>query len=159
MSILIEPAQPADAPIITDMVGELLHEIMAGIGEPVFRFDAQATRTRAEAWMREGQSMAWLARDQERRAILGFVALYEAYALYAGGVFGTISELYVRPRSRSQGIGAALVDEVKQVAQVKGWTRLEVTTPPLPLFERTVRFYEHQGFTISGGRKMNLRLS
>lgn len=159
MSILIEPAQPADAPVITDLVGELLHEIMAAIGESVFGFDPDATRTRAHEWMRTGKSMAWLARDRERRAILGFVALYEGYALYAEGAFGTISELYVRPGFRSQGIGAALVGEVKQVAQVKGWTRLEVTTPPLPLFERTYRFYEHQGFKISGGRKMKLRLS
>jgi GNAT superfamily N-acetyltransferase len=159
MPMCIEQAQPADVPIITDMVGELLREIMAAIGDPVFGFDPRATEARAHEWIREGKSMAWLARDPEQRAIPGFVALYPSYALYAEGAFGTISELYVRPAYRSQGIGAALVDAVTQAARAKGWTRLEVTTPPLPLFERTYRFYARQGFTISGGRKMKMPLS
>ena len=156
---MIEQAQPADAPVITDMVGELLHEITAAIGKPVFTFDPAATRTRAQEWLQTGKTMAWLARDQERGSVVGFLALYESYALYAEGAFATISELYVRPQARSQGIGAALVGEVQKVAQARRWTRLEVTTPPFPQFERTYRFYEHQGFKISGGRKMSLRLS
>ena len=32
--------------------------------------------------------------------------------------------------------------------------RLEVTTPPLPEFERTLSFYETNNFEISGGRKL-----
>lgn len=132
---------------------------MAAIKEPVFGFDPKATETRAREWIREGKSMAWLAHDPDRRAISGFVALYPSYALYAEGAFGTISELYVRPAYRSQTIGAALLDAVIQAARARGWTRLEVTTPPLPLFERTYRFYKRQGFTISGGRKMKLPLS
>jgi GNAT superfamily N-acetyltransferase len=91
--------------------------------------------------------------------VVGFLTLYESYALYAEGAFATISELYVRPQARSRGIGAALVGEVQDAARAKGWTRLEVTTPPVPVFERTIRFYERQGFKISGGRKMSLRLS
>jgi hypothetical protein len=48
--------------------------------------------------------------------------------------------------------------EAKQVVRSKGWTRLEVTTPPLPQFDRTMAFYERQGFSISGGLKMKLSL-
>jgi len=40
----------------------------------------------------------------------------------------------------------------------KGWTRLEVTTPPLPAFERTLAFYEREGFAITGGRKLKTLL-
>lgn len=157
MLIGVKHARPSDAPIVAEMVGELLHEIMAAIGWPVFGFDATATQNRAKDWMTDGKSRIWLASDRAQRT-LGFVALYEGYALYAEGTFGTISELYVRPAFRSQGVGAALLDEVKRAALARGWTRLEVTTPPLPQFDRTLAFYTRHGFTISGGRKLKATL-
>ena len=90
--------------------------------------------------------------------VMGFLAVYESYALYAEGAFGTIPELYVRPTFRSQGVGARLLAEVRQFATSRGWTRLEVTTPPLTQFERTLAFYERHNFSISGGRKMKTDL-
>ena len=36
MRIQIERARPADAPVIAELLGELLHEIMAAIDEKVF---------------------------------------------------------------------------------------------------------------------------
>jgi len=95
-----------------------------------------------------------LARDGDR--LIGLLALSECRALYAGGRFGIIPELYVSPERRSQGVGGALVNEAKRVARSNGWARLEVTTPPLPQFERTLAFYERQGFSVSGGRKMKV---
>ena len=49
-----------------------------------------------------------------------------------------------------------MVNEAKRVARSNGWARLEVTTPPLPQFDRTLAFYERQGFSVSGGRKMKV---
>lgn len=158
MRIHIEQAGPADASIITDMVGQLLHEIMAALAEPVFGFDPMATQARAREWIMDGRSMVWLARHDSPDAVLGFVAIYESYALYAEGAFGTISELYVRPSFRSRGVGGALVEAVRQVAKSRGWTRLEVTTPPLPQFDRSLAFYARLGFTQSGGRKLKATL-
>jgi GNAT superfamily N-acetyltransferase len=97
-----------------------------------------------------------LARDSE--CVAGLLTLAECRALYAEGRFGIIPELYVRPDRRSQGVGGKLVTEAKRVARSNGWVRLEVTTPPLPQFDRTLAFYERQGFSISGGRKMKLSL-
>lgn len=156
MRCAIEQAQPADAPVITAMAGELLSEIMGVIGEEAFGFDAGATEQRARDWLAAGRSFVWLAREPDAGQAVGFAALYEAHALYAEGPFGTISELFVRPDYRSRGTGAALVNEVKRFAVTKRWTRLEVTTPPLPHFDRTLAFYARQGFAISGGRKMNV---
>ncbi|MDE3036761.1 MAG: GNAT family N-acetyltransferase, partial [Nitrospirota bacterium] len=99
-----------------------------------------------------------LARAAAGGAVLGFLALYESYALYAEGAFGTIPELFVRPASRSCGVGRALLAEAKRIGQSRGWTRLEVTTPPLPQFDRTLAFYRQQGFCISGGRKLKVDL-
>lgn len=90
---------------------------------------------------------------------VGFLALYESYALYSEGVYGTIPELYVRPADRSQGNGSAFLVEAKQVGQLRNWRRLEVTTPPLPQFDRTLAFYQRHGFAISGGRKLKVELS
>jgi GNAT superfamily N-acetyltransferase len=108
--------------------------------------------------MTDGKYSVLLARDGVQPEPLGFLAVYESLALYAEGSFGTIPELFVRPAHRSSGVGTALLSEAKRVGQAKGWTRLEVTTPPLPQFDRTIAFYEREGFSISGGRKLKLEL-
>jgi GNAT superfamily N-acetyltransferase len=158
MQLRIDHAQPDDAPIIAQMVGELLREIMAAIGTQDFRFHQEETEARGRSWMTDGKYRVLLARDADQGAPLGFLALYESFALYAEGSFGTIPELFVRPAYRSNGVGAALLLEAKCMGQAKGWRRLEVTTPPLPQFDRTLAFYQQQGFSISGGRKLKVEL-
>jgi len=153
----IDPGLPADAHVIAAMVGELLQEIMVAVSDKVFKFDHHETEARARAWLSDGSYLVLLARDGG--ACVGFLALYQSYALYAGGVYGTIPEFYVRPSHRSRGIGTALIAESKKVGQARGWRRLEVTTPPLPQFDRTLAFYQRQGFTISGGRKLKVEVS
>jgi GNAT superfamily N-acetyltransferase len=85
---------------------------------------------------------------------VGFLAVTESRSLYAEGRFGVIQELYVQPAARGHGVGAALIAAALTLAQSRVWTRLEVTTPALPAFERTLAFYERHGFAISGGRKL-----
>ncbi len=158
MQLRIDHAQLDDAPIIAQMVGELLRDIMAAIGTQTFSFHQEETEARARSWMTDGKYRVLLARDADRGEPLGFLALYESFALYAEGSFGTIPELFVRPAYRSNGVGAALLSEAKHMGQAKGWRRLEVTTPPLPQFDRTLAFYQQQGFSISGGRKLKVEL-
>lgn len=158
MTIRIDHAQPDDAGVIATMVGELLHEIMAAVKEKAFGFHHDETTARARLWINDGQYTVLLARDGERSEPLGFLALYASYALYTEGTFGTIPEFFVRPVHRSKGVGTELLTEAKHVGRTKGWRRLEVTTPPLPQFERTLAFYQGQGFSISGGRKMKTEL-
>ena len=153
----IDPALPGDAHVIAAMVGELLHEIMGAVSDKVFNFDQHETEARARTWLSDGSYLVLLARDGG--ACVGFLALYQIYALYTEGVYGTIPEFYVRPSHRSRGIGTTLIAESKKVGQARGWRRLEVTTPPLPQFDRTLAFYQRQGFTISGGRKLKVQLS
>lgn len=156
MSFQITQAQPEDAAAVATLVGELLHEIMAAIGDKAFNFHAAETEARARAWLRDGLYSVLLAR--EGGAPVGFLALYQSYALYTEGAYGTIPEFYVRPAYRSQGVGAALLEQARLVGRSCGWRRLEVTTPPLPQFDRTLAFYQREGFSISGGRKLKLEL-
>jgi hypothetical protein len=41
----------------------------------------------------------------------------------------------------------------------RGWTRLEATTPPLPEFDRALRFYKANGFEVTGGKKLKTMLT
>jgi GNAT superfamily N-acetyltransferase len=156
MTVQITPAGIEDADTVATMVGELLHDIMAAVNEKVFGFDHDDTVGRVRAWMKKGLYTVLLARLDSKP--VGFLALYESYALYTEGVYGTIPEFYVRSAYRSQGIGSALLIEAKAIGHQRGWKRLEVTTPPLPQFDRTLSFYQRNGFTISGGRKLKLIL-
>lgn len=156
MDITIEPARSAHAQEIAALVGELLNEIMTATGTPAFNFDLDDTGRRLAGFIDGGHYRVFVARENGRA--LGFVALYESYALYAEGKFGTIPEFYVRPDCRSRGVGRRLMDAAKAFGAAQGWKRLEVTTPPLPHFDRTLRFYEREGFAISGGRKLKTAL-
>jgi GNAT superfamily N-acetyltransferase len=69
-----------------------------------------------------------------------------------------IPELYVRPEHRSKNVGLKLVSQAKSFAVSQGWKRLEVTTPPLPPFDKTLEFYEREGFAVTGGRKLKVAL-
>jgi len=158
MSIQIIQAGPEDAEVVATLVRELLHEIMAALKEQAFRFHHDETATRARSWMNDGLYTVLLAREEAGREPVGFLALYQSYALYTEGLYGTIPEFYVRPAHRSKRVGAALLGEARRLGQVRGWRRLEVTTPPLPQFDRTLAFYQRQGFSISGGRKLKLEL-
>ena len=157
MSIRIAQAQPDDAAVVATLVGELLHVIMAAVDAKAFNFHQADTETRAAAWLRDGLYSVLLARDGGMP--IGFLALYQSYALYTEGVCGTIPEFYVRPVHRSKGVGAALLEQARRLGHSRGWRRLEVTTPPLPEFDRTLAFYRREGFGISGGRKLKLELS
>lgn len=100
---------------------------------------------------------AFLARDAEGKPV-GVVTIVETFAIYAGGRYGVIDELYVEPAHRSQSVGRRLIEAAAEHGRSRRWARLEVTAPPEKKWERTVRFYERQGFVFTGP-KLRLRLS
>lgn len=156
-SFTIQRATVNDAHEIAVMVGELLNEIMSAIGVSVFNFNLDETTARLIEFIGREKYYVFVARSRSLSPA-GFIALYESYALYAEGAFGTIPELYVRPAYRTNKLGLHLVSQAKSFGALRGWTRLEVTTPPLPQFDRTLAFYEREGFAISGGCKLKVDL-
>ncbi|MEW5838554.1 MAG: GNAT family N-acetyltransferase [Pseudomonadota bacterium] len=156
-SISIETATEVDSHEIAVMVGELLNEIIDSIGVQAFSFDLEETTRRLRDFFSREKYFVFVARDESEKPV-GFLALYECHALYAEGSFGTIAELYVRPEYRSNSVGLRLVSQAKSFGFLRGWTRLEVTTPPLPQFDKTLAFYEREGFSIAGGRKLKISL-
>jgi GNAT superfamily N-acetyltransferase len=86
----------------------------------------------------------------ESGSIVGLITLTESQAIYAGGSFGTIDEMYVIPEFRSNKVGLLLIEEVRSIGQQRGWKRIDVTAPTEKKWERTVRFYERCGFEFTG---------
>jgi GNAT superfamily N-acetyltransferase len=82
--------------------------------------------------------------------IVGVITLSECFAIYAGGLYGTINEMYVKPDYRCQNIGKRLIDEAKAFARKNKWERLDVTAPIEERWLRTIDFYENHGFGFTG---------
>ena len=151
-NIIYKRAKKEDSNQIAVLVGKLLNEIMTRIDIKAFNFNLEETILRLEDFIEKERNYIFVAQDENK--IIGFITAYEGFTLYTEGAFGTIAELYVRPAYRSNGVGKELINRLREFSNSKNWTRLEVTTPPLPQFDETLAFYEREGFEISGGRKL-----
>jgi GNAT superfamily N-acetyltransferase len=134
----------------------LTNEIIERTGIKHFNVDAPQAISLCEHYVSNGLYHVMAAYDGNR--IIGFGAICESYSLYAEGAFGIIQEFYVMPGYRSKEIGKSLIAEIVKFAIGKEWKRLELCTPPIPEFDRTVEFYQSNGFNITGGYKMKYTL-
>lgn len=157
-TFIIHSAGPSDAAVVSSMVQQLLEEIMHVTGSAHFHVDLPATTLRCQHYLTQGMYTVFIALETDRNTPVGFISLTETCSLYAEGAFGIVPELYVLPAFRSSGVGELLLDAAKVYGQSKGWPRLEVTTPPLPEFDRTLAFYQRNEFEVAGGRKMKVLL-
>lgn len=83
---------------------------------------------------------------------VGALMLSPCAAIYAGGAFGEISELYVIPACRSSGVARALIAAACAEGRDRGWKRLEVGAPAQPAWARSLAFYCREGFAEIGPR-------
>jgi GNAT superfamily N-acetyltransferase len=157
-NFIIERANPENSRAIASMVGDLLNEIMQGIGNNAFNFNLEETTKRLKEFLEREKYFVFIAWGVNDHKEIGFISLSESYALYAEGAIGTIPELFVSPNYRSNKIGKRLLETANEFGVIRGWKRLEVTSPPLPQFEKSLKFYEKNGFSITGGRKLKREL-
>lgn len=151
---LIEKPQSDD---VAKLAVCLINEIIERTGVKHFNVDVPLTMNLCEDYLSDGFYHILGAFDGDK--IAGFCAVCESRSLYAEGVFGVIQEFYVMPEYRSKDVGKSLLQELTDLAKDKAWTRLEVCTPPVPEFDRTVEFYRSNGFEITGGYKMKCILN
>lgn len=52
-----------------------------------------------------------------------------------------------------------LIQQVQDYGKKHNWSCIELCTPPLPEFEQTLNFYQKNGLTPVGGRKMRQTLT
>jgi len=89
---------------------------------------------------------------------IAVVTMTETYALYVSGTIGVVQEFYVAPQFRATGVGSMLIEQVKDYGKKCNWSCIELCTPPLPEFDRTLNFYQKNGLSPVGGRKMRQML-
>ncbi len=152
-NIAIREATRGDA----DAVARLVCELFAELAKPEDSgYSVAVVADLATALLRRERIWAVLASDGDRP--VGVITLNECAALYAGGEFGEICELYVARRFRSGAVGKRLIEAAVAFARQRGWTRLEVGAPELPKWQRSVDFYRRCGFGPVGPRlKLELR--
>ena len=103
-----------------------------------------------EAWKENNSRFNVFMALDDSGSPVGVITLAESFAIYAGGNYGIINELYVAPEYRSRGVGRMLLDAIKDFAREKGWERVDVTAPTGEKWRRTVAFYEREGFAFTG---------
>ena len=141
-----------DSDVVGALVIDLTTEISALTSSEQFDIDPEGTIQRCSELISAGHYSVIIGSQNNRPVAVATLA--ETYALYAGGKVGVIQEFYVVPELRSSGVGAMLIKEVKCFGRKQGWSCIELCTPPLPEFERTLNFYERNGLKPVGGRKM-----
>ncbi|MEP5327115.1 MAG: GNAT family N-acetyltransferase [Paracoccaceae bacterium] len=148
-SIEITSLTKADAPTVAEFVYLLIDEFAPGAGP-----DRRAMTAIAQEVLPLESVSGFLAKIDSTP--VGVMLINECAAIYAGGKFGEISELYVRPEYRSKGVAAPLLDAAGRHAEDSGWKRLEVGAPNQPAWERTLKFYLREGFEEVGPRLRKL---
>jgi GNAT superfamily N-acetyltransferase len=144
----VRQAGIADAAMVGHHIWRLINEVG---GDPSKIPPVEEYVRRAQIVLRMTDRVwAFLAWDDDTS--IGTILLNECVAIYANGVFGEISELYIDPNYRSRGVALNLLASATDFGRARGWSRLEVGTPLLPKWERTEKFYRNNGFNEVGLR-------
>jgi GNAT superfamily N-acetyltransferase len=120
-TITIRDASLADAPAIDAVLRSLgwfthLDEI------PADETEARIARVLTEKCLPGGDNTLLVAETVES-SVVGYLFVHWLPNLIFGGE-GYVSELFVLPEARGQGIGAALLDEAKRRGIARGYQRL-----------------------------------
>jgi GNAT superfamily N-acetyltransferase len=140
---------PDQAPEVAIAVAALLGELA-----PDHASDLTALTQIAQDLLSTGATLG-LGAVQDGHMI-GMILLNPCAAIYAGGRFGEISELWVAPKARSQGVASALIARALAEGKARGWTRIEVGAPAQPQWARSLAFYQREGFSVTGPRLRRL---
>ncbi|MCI2283952.1 GNAT family N-acetyltransferase [Colwellia sp. MSW7] len=155
MQINFKVAKLEDSEVIGSLVVDLTNEICKLTKAQHFDISLSSTIKRCRELIRDGHYVAIIGEYHNNPVAV--VTFTEAYALY-GGKIGVIQEFYVSPEFRASGVGSMLIEQVKKYGKQNDWSCIELCTPPLPEFERTLNFYQKNGLIPVGGRKMRQAL-
>ena len=145
--IVVQQAGPEDF----ERVGRLTYALLAEL-YPELGYERDGCVDSARTLLAGGDGVwSFLATTQDDRDV-GVVVLNEHAAIYAGGRFGEISELYVVPDGRSKNVGALLTEAAAAFGRKREWPFIEVGAPSVPAWQRTVDFYLKRGFEEVGPR-------
>ncbi len=117
--------------------------------------DLDAARDYVEARLANEESVIYLATDDQGRS-LGFTQLYASFCSVAAAPIWILYDLYVDADARTKGVGTALMNRARQLAEETGAARIELETAIDNVtaqsvyerlgYERNTRFY---GYALS----------
>ena len=150
----IAQAEASQAPVVADLVIKLLKEI----GHEVLKNQSEEEIVNITRDMIEqGKVIAFVAHNEDNLPV-GVLTMHDCAAIYAGGLFGELSELYVEREYRSGTVGHGLLNTAAKYGRDNGWSRLEVGLPDASQWNRTYDFYKNCGFVETGPKlKLNLK--
>jgi len=132
----IQAATTADLAELTELFGAYL-EFYEVAKPPAQAYDFLAAR------LRNADSTILLARDEHGLA-LGFVQLYAFFSSLALQPAWLLSDLYVSPQARRQGVGEALMNAARAHAEATGACGLQLETAKSNLAGQAL--YERLGY-------------
>jgi ribosomal protein S18 acetylase RimI-like enzyme len=139
MAPAVRLAGPADAGVI----GRLLYDFNQEFGEPAPPPPVLAERI--GRLLEAGDTMVLLGGDgPDGLAVLRFRG-----AIWSSGLECYLAELYVRPASRGQGLGRALMEAALRQARDRGADTMDIGVDEPDLAAR--RLYESLGFSNRSG--------
>ncbi len=144
----IRTATPADYDAVGALTWDLLYELSP---EWTAEHSKESFVETSNSLLSEGNNF-WALVAESNDEIIATLNINQCAAIYAGGVFGEITELYIKPEFRSQGIGVRLIESAKEFSSDKGWSILEVGAPSPEEWQRTIDFYIKNGFSMIGPR-------
>jgi len=156
MNINFREATIEDSEIIGRLVIDLTTEICELTNTQHFDINLESTIKRCCELISAGHYSALIG--FYKNDAIALVTTTETYALYVNGKIGVIQEFYVSPDFRASGVGSMLIEQVQKFGKKHDWSCIELCTPPLPEFERTLNFYRKNGLAPVGGRKMRQSL-
>ena len=105
--------------------------------------DLDLARRYVSARITNDESVIYLATDNSG-AGLGFTQLYASFCSVAAASIWILYDLYVAADTRKQGVGIALMNRARQLAQETGAARLELETAVDNITAQSV--YERLGY-------------
>jgi len=100
-------------------------------------------------WQKQ-QPAHWAFKVVQNKNAVAFFTLAESFSYFAQGAYGIINELWVAEEYRSKGVGGEVLKYIKQIAEDKGWRRVDVSAPHFERWIKTFEFYQKHGFSYTG---------
>ena len=145
----IIPATLEDASLLAGFIGNLLEDFNLK-SRATFNIDLAAIQITTIQLLARDNFAAFIAIDNGISQPIGMITVAQATAIYNGGDFGVITELYVKAEYRSGGIGKLLIEKALDFAKSRSWEKVEVGAPNKTEWPRTIDFYKKNGFEEKG---------
>lgn len=136
MAVSIRPAEPADVPVVADLIRQLArfekleHEVV--LTEELLKAGLFGARPYAEAVLAE-----------EDGGAIGFALFFQSFSTFLARPGIYLEDLFVLPDHRGRGVGRALLAHLAQIAVERECGRLEWAV--LNWNHAAIRFYERLG--------------